>query len=468
MYWGAFLNWGEAHTFDWMLYEPLFTVIQKAVRTAQVPYHAAFFCGEAVRSTYLTNFRFLAAPWVVASPDVLALAWLRLPQWIVLHVVLLYSIGFLGIVKWIHQLSLSAAASTFVMVVYLLNGFYSAKLGVGHVGDLGGYFLVPWVFWLWTKFLEADYASSRHKLLLALEWAALLAVVIAFGAFHVIQGILLATLCIFAFRHRQLPWLGLGFGAAFLVGAYLFLPVLFYSGYRESGRLISSGYGSFTNPITVLYSLYEALLNSYPVVVDASWWERTAYISWLGLGIIAAAIAYPTLRQTQVPNPLRARPFVWGMLILFVSILTSVLRMVWSLVQYVGQVPAPDQYPARMIIVVVLYLVLLAATDFDRLFEVIKAVRLQLAVKWAFLLGLFVLLLRNSWFWALNSTGSYWSGDANNQPIPSACPELLTISGDEAYKKTVNASYLFSLIMVLALVGLYLYLKRSDEFSASS
>lgn len=466
IYWILFLDWGNAHTFDWMLYESLLTVTQTAIRTGQIPYHAAFFCDESVRGSYLNDFRFLAAPWVLVSPDLFALAWLRLPQWIVLHIVLLYSIGFLGIVKWIYKLNLSVVAATFVMVLYIFNGFYSAKVGVGHIGDLGGYFLIPWVFWLWTRFVESEQANRRQKLLLTLEWAGLLVLIISFGALHVLQGILLGTICIFAFHRRQLPWLGLGFGIAFCIGAYLFIPVFFYSGYAESGRLVSSGFGSFTYPFTIVPQLLQSLLVSHPVIADGEW-ERTAYLSWIGLAVIVAAIAYPSWRGTQAPNPLRARPFVWAMLVIFVCLLASVLQVVWILLQSVIRIPSLDQYPARMMIFLILYLVLLAASGFDQVFEAIRNVRLRVTVKWVLLLCLFTMLVRNSWLWALSTTGIYWTGNSNNLPLFALCPQLLAIANDESYPSTVKAAYVFSLVLFLGLAGFYAYLRSGSMTNTS-
>ncbi len=467
VYWMLFLDWGNAHTFDWMLYESILTVTQTAIRTGQIPYHASFFCDESVRGSYLNNFRLLAAPWILTSPDLVALGWLRVSQWIVLHVVLLYSIGFLGIMRWIHRLNLSVAAATFAVVLFVFNGFYSAKAGVGHIGDLGGYFLIPWVFWLWANFAESEHANRRQKLMLTLEWAGLLVLIISFGALHVLQPILLGTTCIFLFHRRQLPWVGLGFGIAFSVAAYLFIPVLFYSGYAESGRLISSGFGSFTYPFTIIPQLFQSLLVPYPVIADGIEWERTAYLGWLGLALIAVAIAYPAWSGTQTPNPLRAKPFVCAMLVILVCLLASVLQVAWLLLQYVIPISALDQYPARMMIFLILYLVLLAASGFDQVFEGIGNASLRVAVKWVLLLGLFAMLVRNSWLWALPTTGTYWTGNSNNLPLFALCPQLLTMANDESYQDTVKAAYMLSLILFVALVGFYAYLRLGRTASES-
>lgn len=155
------------------------------------------------------------------------------------------------------------------------------------------------------------------------------------------------------------------------------------------------------------------------------------------------------------------------MLVIFVCLLASVLQVVWILLQSVIRIPSLDQYPARMMIFLILYLVLLAASGFDQVFEAIRNVRLRVTVKWVLLLCLFTMLVRNSWLWALPTTGTYWTGNSNNLPLFALCPQLLAIANDESYPSTVKAAYVFSLVLFLGLAGFYAYLRSGSMTNTS-
>ena len=138
-------------------------------------------------------------------PQILALIFLDVPAWIAVQTVFLYTLGFVGVVRWIRKLNLSLTASAFVVILYTFNGFFSGKVGIGALPDMGGYFLVPWVLWLWNRFIEEVDAGMRQKLLLSLQFSFLLLFVLMRGSPHPLQAIILGGFLLVLLSPRQIP-----------------------------------------------------------------------------------------------------------------------------------------------------------------------------------------------------------------------------------------------------------------------
>ena len=460
MYWAVFLRGGDIHTFDWVLYEPILGIIKLMVSEVRLPYFASMYCGV---DPYNLQQRFFKAPWLIASPDILLLRWLPVSSWIVVHVVACYWAGVAGMWVWIRRLNLSVFATLFVLIVFTLNGFFSAKIAAGHLGDLSGYFSAPWVLWFWVEFSENSHASARQLGRLALRFVFFLTALLLCGALHPIQWIVLGGVIALLGRPRALVAMLGATLSAILMASYLFVPLAFYSGYGQT-RPIASGFGGFREPLTIIWSSAKALLGSIDRV-PMGLWETTVYVSWLGAGLIVFGLIRAR-RQVQPAHPLLVGNLKLAAGLLAVLMLGSTMRWVGAFWVWFG-LPVLDQYPSRAVIFVVTWGTLAAAPFLEGAFERLMSGGVRWLAKTATLGVLLFLLAKNSWAWSVHATSQYWTGNANNQPLYLLCPEILANVSDDRYVRLVNGGFLLSVVAFSLAVVTYVLLRdRSVAWKA--
>lgn len=216
LHWYFFMKLGspsaeDLHAFDWQMIHQWLAVTELALVTQEIPYHVAYFQEELNSGQFIWSDRYFALPFLISTPNIFLLPVLDFLDWVTLQLVVVYSVGFYGLVKWINKLDLYAAATAFVIILFSFNGFHSSRIGVAHVQNIS-YFLVPWLLWIANSFIESRGAGSKRNLLVSLQFGFFLLVVLLQGSSQLIPNIVLVGFFLVAHRIRQVPWYLLGGG----------------------------------------------------------------------------------------------------------------------------------------------------------------------------------------------------------------------------------------------------------------
>ncbi len=306
-HWTYFLNWGKIsfNLHDWAQEGWRYFFLQQAVRTGQLPLHV---------STGMTHVdRFIARPDTVLSPQLLLLAFLDLGPFVLVNTLLLYAIGFAGLLLIGRKYRLSPAAFTALFLLFNFNGHITIHLAIGHTMWVG-YFLLPFFIYLLLELVDR-YPGQETSFRLW-RWVALVALVL-FATF--LQGswhqfiwslIFLAALGIFYTRYARPAFLAVLFSLLLSLVRVLPPAIQFF----EQGVQFMSGFISVTDmlqALVVLKAPAEAL--AYPFA-NIEWWETDHYIGLLGLAFVLFFGVYQTWKSGGVQKRLFAPGFVLALL----------------------------------------------------------------------------------------------------------------------------------------------------------
>jgi hypothetical protein len=129
--WCVFFNWGRIpfDFHDWAeINAPRLAFVRDAVLKGVLPLHMP----DATALRGVTD-RFLALPDVIVSPQVVWMRFLDIGTFILLDMLVLYTLGFLGLLwlRWRYKLSLLTFSAVFL--IFNFNGHLISHLSVGHV-----------------------------------------------------------------------------------------------------------------------------------------------------------------------------------------------------------------------------------------------------------------------------------------------------------------------------------------------
>lgn len=278
--WGRFLAWGaipfDLH--DWTQEGPRYTFVRQALLEGRFPLH--------IGSTLAATDRFLAIPDVVFSAQSLLLRWLNPGSFVLVNTLLLYTLGFLGLVFLARAYKWSAVTFTPVFLVFMLNGDISAQLAVGH-SMWASAFLLPWFVLLVLHLVEGT-AGWRWVLLMAV----LQLVLFAQGGFHFVIWCLFFLLILGLVYPRFLKpalW-------AILFSILLNLPRILPASLQFAGadRRFISGYFSLTEMLAGLVMLKDPIQAREGMYSSLGWWEADLFIGLAGLAFILYFGIYQT------------------------------------------------------------------------------------------------------------------------------------------------------------------------------
>ena len=217
--WSIFLNRGSIpfDYHDWAeINAPRVAFAGDAAREGMLPLHMPD--GSALRN--LTD-RYMSIPDVLLTPQLLLMRWVDTGRFMLVNLLLLYSVGFAGLVWLKQKYRLSGFLFTILFLLFNFNGHIVAHLSVGHYTWVG-YFLLPWFFILLIKLEETP--PARYW-----RWLSLMAGLLFFlflqGSFHqYLWCLLFMGFYVLANWRKALPVIG----GAFFSGLLLlvrFLPV---------------------------------------------------------------------------------------------------------------------------------------------------------------------------------------------------------------------------------------------------
>jgi len=174
--WGMYLNWGN---FDFLIQDwskttgPRLYFLNDAIIKGVLPSHMA----NTTPLILLTD-RFLSIPDQLFTPQLFLLKFMTPAVFVLVNWLILYSIGFAGLIVFSRKHHLSPFVFTVIFLLFNFNGQLEAHLSLGHI-TWGGYFLFPW-FVLFV--LELQEKEIRWRW--AIKVAGLLFIIFLQGSFH--------------------------------------------------------------------------------------------------------------------------------------------------------------------------------------------------------------------------------------------------------------------------------------------
>jgi hypothetical protein len=448
---GKFLNWGNI-PFDWLdwaeVNAPRLAFIRNAVLEGVLPLHMAD--TSALRGV---TDRFLTVPDPILSPQILLFKFLDVGPFVLVHILLLYTLGNWGLLWFRRRYQLSLAALTAVFLLFNFNGHILAHLSVGHV-TFAGYFLFPWFLVLVFQLV----VDGRQGWVWVAKMAMLLFAIWLQGAFH------------------QYIW------------ALMFLGLIGLTSWKAFGQALKAGIATLLlsmvrilPPAMMLGQYDDEFLGGYPTVWEAlrsmvaivfpaesieaprnmlnvlAWWEFDLYLGLIG----AAFLLYFGLgRWLKGKHPEHAYPaLLLPVVVLFVFSIGRVYRLVRLL-------PIPllsgERASIRMIILPAVTLLILAAIEFQAwLRERGSEPILQLSG-----LGLLFLLGHDLW-----QHLKVWQVTNAVEAFPVARVDLaLRVVGnhpDPAYTNLLALGAIVSLVTLAALIVLWVRERRQTSGAAA-
>lgn len=273
--WGDFLNWGKPPFAlgDWYdITGPRLGFQQEAMQTGKLPLHV-----DSPTGMKGATDRFLAIPDLILSPQVLLLNWFSVGTFSLIHVLLLYSAGYVGLLLLQRKWRLSLAVFIPLFWLFNFNGHITAHLSVGHL-TWAGYFLLPY-FLLWM--------FEWYEKPVGWRWVAQVSgwmlIVFLQGSYHLFVWCLLLLGLAGLFQPRRLK-------AALLAGAvsvglclFRILPAALVATDLKIGFL--SGFPTLLDVFKGLLVLIEpaqALQTRTLLTQLVAWWEFDHYLGLLG------------------------------------------------------------------------------------------------------------------------------------------------------------------------------------------
>jgi ABC-type amino acid transport system permease subunit len=259
---------------DWYLVTgPRFYFLKDALTHLALPFHISSTLG-------LGGFtdRYMSIPDAFLAPQTVLLFLLTVPRFIVIDQVLMYALGFAGLLWFRKKFSLSIFAFTILVILFNFNGHVLSHYSVGHF-TWGGYFLFPAFVMLVIGLLEGE----RNWMWVA-KMAGLLFFMWLNGSFHQFVWSLLFLILLGVTCWRTAIPAAKAVVFSLLLGLVRIFPIAMLMGtYNSSVQFL----GGFPNLTTLLAGLTTIQPPSTEVPLpflknSMGWWELSLFIGVIG------------------------------------------------------------------------------------------------------------------------------------------------------------------------------------------
>ena len=295
--WGIFYSWGNI-SFDFLDWAevtgPRIALLQNAVQKGVLPLHA-----ENQTGLRGVTDRYFAIPDTPFSPEILLLRFLSIGQYLFVDTLLLYGIGFIGLVLIYRKYHLSPFAFLLLFLLFNFNGDITGHLAVGH-SIYTAYFLIPFFILLALELVEREQVGWKWVLGTSLVMLA----VLMQGLFHLYIWCLMFLGLLALLNLKLLKPVVLSGVFAVLVGLPRLLPPALVVG--SITHEFMGGFATLTDLLAGLLVLKDpdrAMIfpsKIYPL----SWWELDYFIGLLGFAFLALfGVAAPLWRERLRRSP---------------------------------------------------------------------------------------------------------------------------------------------------------------------
>jgi len=443
--WGKFLNWGNI-PFDWLdwaeVNAPRLAFVKNAVMDGVLPLHMTD--SSALRGV---TDRFLTIPDPILSPQVLLLKFLDVGPFVLVHVLLLFTLGTWGLLWFRRRYNLSLAAFTPLFLLFNFNGHILAHLSVGHV-TFAGYFLFPWFLVLIIKLV----VDNENSWAWVAKMAILLFAIWLQGAFHqYVWALMFLGLIGLTSWKSFWPVLKAGVAAALLSMVLILPPAMMLGQYDDE---FLGGYptvwDTLRSMVTIVFPA-DAIEAPRNMLNTLAWWEFDLYLGILGAAFL---LVFGLGRWLKNKRPETGYPaLLLPTAILFFFSIGRVYRVI-------RMIPIPllagERASIRMIIFPVVTLLILAAIEFQSwLSEQEFSPILQISV-----LGLIFLIGHDLWqhlkVWQVTNAVSAFDVARVDLSL-----KVVGNHPDPEYTTTLAIGAAVSLLTLVALIILWVREKRT-------
>jgi hypothetical protein len=285
LHWCLFLGWGKIpfDLHDWTQAGAYLSFLRQAFTTNQLPLQ--------IGSTLVATDRYLALPQTLISPQSYFLRFLEPGKFTLVNILILYTVGFIGLLLVRRRYLLAPAAFTVLVLLFNFNGQITAQYAVGHI-EWTGYFFVPFFILLLLKVLDGEKADWMWVLFISMTFF-LMAVQ---GAFHFVLWcwiFLLAWGLFYPKKYLVLAVKAILFSLPLCLFRFLPPAIEFLGG----GKIFISGFPTVTDLVAAMIVLKypaEALSGAFK---SLGWWELDSYVGLIGLVFIIFFGVYRTWRK---------------------------------------------------------------------------------------------------------------------------------------------------------------------------
>ena len=442
--WVVFIQRGASRMnyTDWAaITGPRLTLVQDAIHQGTLPFHSAH--NSALKGTT----RYFSVPDVFASPQFILLGFLTIEQFTIVNTLLLYGLGFWGLLRIRSRYHLSLLPFSLLFLLVNFNGEILAHFTVGHVTWWSN-FLFSWLI-LWILDVVQDGGGWKW----VLKTSLLLLVIFLQGGYHqFIWSLFFLGLIGLSYPRFFLLMLKTAVAAVGLSLVRL-LPILL-----EAGNFQPANYGGYPDLLSIWTNLVVPAqpLASQPVIVQNYFltlnsWELSLYVGLLGAIFLLGFGAFYLLKDQQRPSLARLLLPCTGMLLLSMGLIFSYLRTYLPLPLFTG-----ERVATRIIILPFMTVLVLAAIECQRWLDSHPGPVLQ----WLFVAGLALEvndLAINFQTWRTSNSARQFLPKVFN-------PALWTVANnyqDTAYLNALAAGLVLSLLSLAALIILSRREKRS-------
>ena len=268
--------WDEG---DWKEEWTYLTALSEGMHHGAVPYY--------LRTSMLGTERFFANLQTPMVPYAFLLAFVSIRSFFLLHMALVYLIGFYGAVTLKRELELHPLSWTIFLLLFTLNGHIVAHLSVGHL-PWASYYLLPWVFVSAVRTSRGD-RSLRN----AGTCAATLAGMIIIGGWHVfVWSFLFMVFACLVPPNRIVVLAQISLMVA-LLAAIRLLPALITFG---------GGTNAFLGGFPTVSGLLASLVTESTLRTDVlDPWEFDTYIGYVGFLVLClGAVPFRQRRKRSI------------------------------------------------------------------------------------------------------------------------------------------------------------------------
>ena len=282
LHWCLFLNWGNIpfDLHDWTQAGAYLSFLRQAFLTNKLPLQ--------IGSTLVATDRYLALPQTLISPQAYLLRFIEPGHFTLVNFLILYSVGFIGLLLLRRRYSLAPIAFTVLAVLYNFNGQITAHYAVGHL-EWTSYFFLPFFILLVLKILEDESADWKWVLYVSINFF-LMALQ---GAFHFVLWcwIFLLVLGLYSPKKYLLPVLKAILFSLLLCLVRFLPPAVEFIG---AGKAFISGFPTVTDLFAAMIVLKYPAEAISGVFKSLGWWELDSYIGLIGLIVLIFFGVYRT------------------------------------------------------------------------------------------------------------------------------------------------------------------------------
>jgi len=355
--WLRFLNYGDfpSDRLDWNdITYPRLEFVQQAIMEGKLPLHTAQADGMKEVSD-----RYLSVPDLILTPDILFLRFLPVRLFVVIHLLLLYSIGFWGLLRIRKRFKLSLTAFVPLFFLYNFNGFIVSHLAVGHL-SFTAYFLLVFFVELCFDALETE---KLNRIWVQKVTIFQLALFLA-GGYHFFIWILFFLAVFLLTIPKNKKYIISGIVFSILVNSFRILPAALLS-----NRLVLDFHTSFGTSDQLLRALTSLVRPIEMViakdVIDVRVWEIDYFIGLFGF-IFIFIFGWLAFRDKSF---VRIHAFLWPSLLL---VLFSLGSFYLPLFNSGLPIVSAERVVSRFLILPLVILIFLAVVQFQTFLGVIR------------------------------------------------------------------------------------------------